>query len=85
MIDKVLDTKLIRVIAAVIGSVLLLIGALIMAFHKKLNIDYPYWLYAGIFIMIIGLIIWFIQSLFVFILKMKKIKYEIKENEKEKE
>lgn len=82
MLDKLLDKKYLLFIASIIGAVLLLSGAMLIVFHKKLGIDWPYFLYGGISIMAIGFLCWFTQTILQFILVLKGKKHTCQEEEK---
>lgn len=49
-----------KVFAWGIGAVLMIIGALVMVFHKKLDIGFPEYLFVGFGLVLIGAIIYIV-------------------------
>lgn len=74
--DSKIKDIILRVIGWGLGGVLLIAGALVMAFHKFLNIAFPEYLFIGAICMIFGFMIWLIPMCFDFVIKKQNLKYD---------
>lgn len=81
MIDKLLNQQLLKLVSNIIGSLLLAAGAGLIIFHKKLDFEYPHYLYAGIAIMCVGFIVWLVSTILSYNLKIKGVQNNETQNE----
>lgn len=73
-----LENIILKIIGFGIGGVLCLCGIIIMATHTYLKLPYPDWLIIGLVSTIIGFILIITHTIVNFVIKLIKIKKEIK-------
>lgn len=66
-----------KVISWGLGGVLLIGGALTMIFHKNLDLEFPTFLWVGLSIMVVGIIVWLIPVILNHQKELIKLKHEM--------
>lgn len=62
-----------------VGGVLMVLGACMIVFNKQLGIDWPYFLWGGLSIMIVGMVVYISMTIMNYKVKVYKLSKGIEE------